>query len=76
MSISYVTVHQDVAEKRMFQFSSVLFYFTLAQSAISVWAVYCLVLFYHEAYVRDEKIVSLFYSITTIIKDETTTDKA
>ena len=69
VSISYESVHQDVAEKRMFQFSSVLFYFTLAQSAISVWAVYCLVLFYHEARneLRPIKPLAKFLSIKGIV---------
>ena len=69
VSISYESVHADVAEKRMFQFSSVLFYFTLAQSAISVWAVYCLVLFYHEARneLRPIKPLGKFLSIKGIV---------
>lgn len=68
-SISYESVHPNNVEKQMFQLTSFFFYFTLTQSALSVWAVYCLVLFYHEAHseLRPIKPLGKFLSIKGIV---------
>ena len=69
VTICYQSTSPDQITNMMFNFRDLYFYFTIGNAIISVWAVYCLVIFFHETRqeLRPIKPLGKFLSIKGIV---------